>query len=257
MSRSISPAAALAATLLSGPEDAADRLRSRVAAVDSDPRTKRGSMLAWTIEREIVRRGWPVGEVLGSESELLARYGVSKSALREAVRILESRMVARMKRGRGGGLIVAEPDITTVSDATALFLEYKRVEAPAIFDVRTILELHATELAARTIDEGGIQLLRDVVLQEEERAATDMPFHSHDFHIAIASLSGNDVLHLFVAGLTRLTRERAVLPAVVKREAAEVHRAHAAIADAVTRGDAALARHRMQVHLAAVASYLP
>lgn len=240
-----------------GREDAAERLLARVAAVDSDPRTKRGSMLAWTIEREIVRRGWPVGTVLGSEAELLGRYGVSKSALREAVRILESRMVARMKRGRGGGLIVAEPDITTVTDATALFLEYKGVRAAAIFDVRTILELHSTELAARTIDEAGIQLLRDVVRQEEDRAAADMPFHSHDFHIAVASLSGNDVLHLFVTGLTRLTRERAVLPAEVKREAAEVHRAHAAIADAITRGDAALARHRMQVHLSAVASYLP
>lgn len=225
--------------------------------IAKDPRTKRASVLALAIERDIVRAGWPVGRVLGSEAELLATHRVSKAVLREAVRILESRMVARMQRGRGGGLIVTEPDVTTVADATALFLEFRRVGADAIFDARTMLELHCTELAARNIDEAGIARLRAIVEDETAAEPAAMPVHSHDFHVGVADLSGNEVLSLFVTGLTRLTRERAVLPSSVAHEAAEVHRAHAAIADAISAGDAALARHRMQVHLRAVASYLP
>jgi DNA-binding FadR family transcriptional regulator len=230
---------------------------ARRAGSGQDPRTKRASVLALAIERDIVRAGWPVGAVIGSEAELLACHRVSKAVLREAVRILESRMVARMQRGRGGGLIVAEPDVATVADATALFLEFKRVGVDSIFDARTILELHCTELAAQKIDETGITTLRAILDEETAAEPTAMPVHSHNFHIAVAELSGNEVLCLFVTGLTRLTRERAVLPASVSREAAEVHHAHAAIADAITRGDAALARHRMQVHLRAVATYLP
>jgi DNA-binding FadR family transcriptional regulator len=229
----------------------------RQPASDHDPRTKRASLLALDIERDIVARGWPVGEVIGSETDLLGSYRVSRAVLREAVRVLESRMVARMQRGRGGGLIVAEPDITTVSDATALYLEFKRVGADSIFDARTVLELHCTELAARNIDEAGIRLLRSLMDEESAADPATMPVHSHDFHIAVSRLSGNDVLSVFITALTRLTRERAVLPASVAQQAAEVHHAHAAITDAITRGDAALARYRMHVHLQAVVSYLP
>nr|WP_281173745.1 GntR family transcriptional regulator [Mycobacterium genavense] len=54
--------------------------------------------MARDIEADIVRRGWPVGESLGSEHAVQQRYGVSRSVLREAVRLVEHHQVARMRR---------------------------------------------------------------------------------------------------------------------------------------------------------------
>ena len=62
---------------------------------------------------DIIELGWPVGHILGSEAELLDRYAVSRAVLREAVRLMEHQHVARMRRGRGGGLVIDEPDIDT------------------------------------------------------------------------------------------------------------------------------------------------
>ncbi|MGV7767469.1 GntR family transcriptional regulator, partial [Mycobacterium kansasii] len=50
---------------------------------------KRAAKIARRIEEDIVRRGWAVGESLGSEAALQQRYGVSRSVLREAVRLVE------------------------------------------------------------------------------------------------------------------------------------------------------------------------
>src|SRR5262249_29752956 len=88
---------------------------------------KRAELVAREIELEILERGWCVGESLGSEPELLARFGVSRSVFREAVRLLEHDDVARMRQGPGGGLVVTEPDAGTVARAAALLLEYDKV----------------------------------------------------------------------------------------------------------------------------------
>ena len=81
----------------------------------------------------------------------------------------------------------------------------------------------------------------------------------HDLHAVIAGLAGNRALELVSLVLIRLMRlhqieevsdeERAVA-------ALEVSKAHGAIADAITTGDAELASRRMRRHLEAIGSYL-
>src|SRR3954470_7230869 len=82
---------------------------------DSSP--KRAAQLADQIIEDVTARGWPVGEVLGSETELLEQYSVSRAVFREAVRLLEHQHVARTRRGPGGGLVVTEPAVGTVAQA--------------------------------------------------------------------------------------------------------------------------------------------
>ena len=99
------------------------------AKVPSDGEVvKTGVALARRIEDEVIAQGWPVDRWLGSEPELIERYGVSRAAFREAVRLLEHHGVARMRRGPGGGLIVSTPDSSVVTGAAALFLDYQRVQ---------------------------------------------------------------------------------------------------------------------------------
>jgi DNA-binding transcriptional MocR family regulator len=48
---------------------------------------------------DVMERGWPVGQVLGSQAELIERYGVSRAVFREAVRLVENQQIAFMRRG--------------------------------------------------------------------------------------------------------------------------------------------------------------
>src|SRR5687767_3646940 len=98
------------------------------------------------IEHEIIEAGWPVGEILGSESELLDSHGVSRAVLREAIRLLEHHDVAMMRRGPGGGLVVKRPNPLAAVRPVSLYLEYEGVEPHELYEARSSLELTAVKL---------------------------------------------------------------------------------------------------------------
>ena len=111
-------------------------------------KVKRAEQVASVIRADIMARGWPVGEVLGAEPELIDRYGVSRAVLREAVRIVEFLGVARMRQGPGGGLVVTAPDATAVTTAALVYFAFDQVKLEEVLGARRIIEETAVELAA-------------------------------------------------------------------------------------------------------------
>ena len=222
--------------------------------VDADRHTGNlASVVVRELEAEIVRRGWPVGTVIATEGELLERFGVSPPVLRQAVGILEREQIARMRRGPGGGLVVMAPDETSVGHAVTMFLEFLRVEPELVSEARTFIEIACVELAAQRIRESDVPALRAIVAAEPEVPTLENRTCLVDIHIAIAELSGNPVLALFVKMLHALLTERTTLPLPLDADLAaayqRVHREHVDIVEALAAGDASLARLRMVRHL--------
>lgn len=206
-----------------------------------------------------MRRGWPIGESLGSETALQQRFRVSRSVLREAVRLLEHHQVARMRRGRGGGLLVTEPDAGPATRAIVIYLEYRGVTIGDLLNARLLLEPLAASLAADRIDEPGIDRLRTVLRAEERRGPAQAP--QDDFHVVIAERSKNPVLQLFIDVLTRLTARYAQdTRAGSASEAVEVmertHHDHRDIVAAVTASDVARAKTLSERHVESVTAWL-
>ncbi len=221
------------------------------------PRTpNRAIALARQIRHEVVDRGWPVGAVLGSEDELARRYEVGRPVLRQAARLLEHQSVATMRRGPGGGLVVVAPDGESVTEAVALYLQFRDVATRSLFDARTALELACVQAATEQLTEGGIAQLRQMLDAEQTGAAGDTVAHAQDFHTAIAALTGNAAMELFVRSLGRLTHARTQSSSDLQQQAEDVRLAHRRIAEAMIAGDAGLARHRMLRHLQAIAEHL-
>src|ERR1700760_2122421 len=169
--------------------------------MSSEPETGRANKLASTIARDIeadiVRRGWPFGESLGSEHALQQRFCVSRSVLREAVRLVEHHQVARMRRGPNGGLLICEPDAGPATRAVVIYLEYLGTTLGDLLNARLVLEPLAASLAGELIDEGGIERLRGVLRAEQQwQSGGGAP--RDDFHIALAQQSKNPVLQLFI-----------------------------------------------------------
>jgi DNA-binding FadR family transcriptional regulator len=143
------------------------------AALKARPRSpKLAERLAERIEQEVVSSGMPIGTNLGFEPALIAKYGVSRSVLREAISILERGGLVEMLRGRYGGLsVAATPEDAAVNALQNYFsfvdyLGETRIEE--ILLVRRYLEPIALRLAARRADAGDVESLR--ALEAEVRA---------------------------------------------------------------------------------------
>jgi DNA-binding FadR family transcriptional regulator len=222
------------------------------------PRAKLAEVVAARIHDDIAGHGWQIGSALGSEADLLARYGVSRAVLREAVRLLEYHSVARMRRGPGGGLIVAAPEPQASIDTMALFLEYQGVQADDLRIVRDAIELgtvgHVAERYAETGDEEIVERL-DAAVRWPTEGPPDEPRKADLFHAELAELAGNPVLTLFLRIITELFRRHASgqdRPLPGDAAADEVQYVHQRILDAIRQGDAGVARHRMRRHLDAL-----
>jgi DNA-binding FadR family transcriptional regulator len=224
---------------------------------NAKPVANRAIALARRISREVVESGWPVGTVLGSEQELAEKYQVGRPVLRQATRLLEHQSVAMMRRGPAGGLVVTAPDGESVTEAIALYLQFRDVEPRFVFDTRTALELGCVQTATEQLTEAGIAQLRALLDREASAEDDDAIAHAQDFHVAIAGLTGNAAMHLFVRSLGRLTHERTQpRDDDPEQRAGAVRLAHRRIAEAIISGDAGLARHRMHRHLQGIAEHL-
>jgi DNA-binding FadR family transcriptional regulator len=203
---------------------------------------------------DIERAGWSVGSLLGSEPELVEQYGVSRAVLREAIRLLEYHGSVTTRRGPGGGVFVAQPVSGAAIHAARVVLEYEGVESADIWAARRIVEELCVRLATARAGDAGAQVLHAAL--EEETAARAAAVREHVVHRALAVVSENRLLVLFVDVLAELGAGRVLGAIRAKRTGlpnlAEAHRAHELIVEAVLAGDEERAVRRMARHLQAV-----
>jgi len=224
---------------------------------------KLGEQLAERVEEEIIASGWPVGKVLGSEAELIERYGVSRAVFREAMRIVDHHGVAEMRRGPGGGLVVVAPKSDAAIRTLSLNLEYLDLTPKQINEARLAIELACVRTATANLDARGKQRIRDfldnevdmiVTGRESGRANDDFP--TNDFHLLVAELTDNPAMGLFVDILSRVTSRHSDRADSLEEAAQDVHRAHTRIAEAMLAGDIEAAERRMRRHLDSVVHFL-
>lgn len=215
------------------------------------------TVIAARIRREIVDRGWPVGESLGFEPDLMERFGIGRAQFREAARILENHSVVRMQRGAAGGMVVTAPDGRAVVRAVSLYLTYQGIKTGQIRDLRAQLEAATLELAIERLTPDGVRRLNGVIDLERTWPDSDFPAVSHDLHAVIAELSGNLTLGLLQSIAMQLTAERLHSgdPHRVTEPPSAVRRAHQAIVQAIIARDVPLALRRMNKHLGAIARW--
>lgn len=236
------------------------RLESKLSLGDSLTGGSSQKLAASTASRifsDIVDRGWPVGTMLGSEPELIAKYDVSRAVLREANRLLEFHRVLRTQRGVGGGVFIAAPDEEATTDALAIYLDSRGVTTKQLFEVREAIELASVELAAGRLDKYAIGMLTEALAEEMATPAEEMSGSVHALHLRIAELTGNPAMLLLLHALTRLTEHHVWhpdegFPMTYEEAAASVTRIHARIVTAIAAGDSEAAKRRMQRHLRAL-----
>ncbi|PBC47951.1 GntR family transcriptional regulator [Rhodococcus sp. ACS1] len=209
--------------------------------------------VARRIVDEIIERQWPIGEVLGSETALREHFGVSRSILREAIRVLEHSRVVQMRQGPGGGLVVGTPDPTPAIRGVVIYLEYAGATVEQVVHARFVFERMAIAAVSESLTESGVQELRSSASGEDGR----LP---ENFHIALGRLSGNPVLELYIDILVRLTaaythRARGIA-GNTEEEGCAAARQHLAIAESIVAGASSRAQSDLVTHLDRAATWL-
>ena len=134
---------------------------------------KAGEVVAERFRRQIANGTLAIGHQLPSEEELTTMFGIARTTLREALRVLESQGLLEIKRGRGGGGIITMPRLDTLSQSLALVLQLQHTTLGDLDDARMMIEPPlAGRLASQHSDED-LEVLTAIVDRAHECAETD------------------------------------------------------------------------------------
>ena len=101
---------------------------------------KTGEVVAERLRRQIARGELTIGQRLPPEDELTAHYGIARTTLREALRILESQGLLEIRRGRTGGPVVTMPKIDSLAEGLAVTLQLQGTTAGDLDVARQLIE---------------------------------------------------------------------------------------------------------------------
>jgi GntR family transcriptional regulator, transcriptional repressor for pyruvate dehydrogenase complex len=165
--------------------------------------------LADELRAEITSGRLQPGERLPPEPELCVRTGVSRSTVREALRLLSSQHLIVTTRGVTGGSFVAHPDAEQLSEALctglALLTNVAGVGATDLLELRRVLEIPAAALAATRRTDQHLCEIR-AALFDPDLDDFDVMLHAHsDFHSAVAKATGNPLFELVTRPLYHVT----------------------------------------------------
>jgi DNA-binding FadR family transcriptional regulator len=158
---------------------------------------------AWQLENDIFAEGTPAGAVFGDQAALIDRYGFSRATLREAVRLLEDRKIARMRRGPGGGLIIMPIESESVAAAVGDYFRDIGVTALQVQQARAALNI--VTAYRQSVSEGAAAL--KAFTREFRGKLTDGPGAGllgngvDGFQSPVRPLAADSVTELFAAAL--------------------------------------------------------
>jgi GntR family transcriptional repressor for pyruvate dehydrogenase complex len=188
------------------------------------------------------------GHRLPSERELAEMFGVSRSSLRQALKVLEIMGVISQRVGDGTYLNTAAPSI--LAEPLEFLILLDGLSFHELMEARLIVE---PELAARAADRATLEDVAELqqVLAEMEKYRLDHArFTEHDllFHKTIFRIAGNRVCSLMFT-VVHQSLERLIHLTSQLVEPEHTLQLHRRIFTAIRRKDADDARRRMAEHL--------
>jgi DNA-binding FadR family transcriptional regulator len=212
-------------------------------------RPKTSERIARELANLIVDHDLQPGSRLPTEREMVESFGVGRTTLREALRLLETRGVITIRSGPHGGPVVRRPLPSDLSESLTLILQFEAASFADVVYARHALEPTAARLAARNIDAETLALLRETLAIVQSSDDQDVwGRENRRFHSAIAMASGNVPIRVFIETLISLVDGTAVGVRFPPTRRSVVWDLHHHIVDALEAGDEDAAEKAMRAH---------
>lgn len=203
------------------------------------------------IEESVLSGELKPGDQLPPERELAERFGVSRTAVREAIKALREKGLVEAYAGRG--TFITDISSQPVRDSLARIARIAQGEDgfAQLVEVREILEPEIAARAAERAEERDLAALREAVAAMDRALENPDAYIEADldFHLALAEAARNPLILTLIDSIVGLLREHRTRIFFVAGgpEHGQVH--HRRICDAVSRRDIAGAREAMRAHL--------
>ncbi|NCD06727.1 MAG: FadR family transcriptional regulator [Spirochaetia bacterium] len=143
------------------------------------------------IKEALISKEIKPGDYLPSESELAKGFGVGKSSIREAIKMLEAMGVVEIKRGQGT-MICEQPSANTIDSLLFQFLIQKS-EIQDIVDLRAMFEIAYTIMAMDCASKEDIKEIEKTIIDFEDKInkGEQSPKDDLKFHYTILNSTHN------------------------------------------------------------------
>src|SRR5580698_2243424 len=202
------------------------------------------------IEESILKGALRAGDQLPAERELAQRFGVSRTAVREAVKALREKGLVEAYSGRG--TFITDGTSQAIRQSLGLMVKIGQPTGSIhLAEVRSILEPEIAALAATRIQEQHLALMREaVVLMDRAQDDPDAFIEADlDFHLALAEAADNPLILSLLDSIVGLLREQRMRIFQVEGGPNRGQYHHKRIFDAVERRNPEKAREAMRTHL--------
>lgn len=201
------------------------------------------------------------GDQIESDRELAKKLNVGRSAVREALKVLDVLGMIDIRLGQGTYITSRETNFFSVPLSWSLFLDGTQVKS--ILQVRGALELRAVQLAAQCEDKNKLDKLTDIYYRMQktfqESKDTDNLQHALqetlnadiEFHTCIAECSGNPIILSMLTTIRNFLKRVSGTGMVDAEQLQAVLEEHQKLYGAIISGNVDAATETMMKHLAA------
>ena len=202
------------------------------------------------IEDSVLNGSLKPGDQLPAERDLAHRLGVSRTAVREAVKTLREKGLVEPCSGRG--TFITNGTSQAARQSFDLMVKIGQQEGlPHLADLRLILEPGIAALAAERMEEEHLTAMREAVAvmdcaYEDPDAYIEADL---DFHLALAEAAANPLILSLIDSIVGLLRQERIkiFKATGGPQRGQFH--HKRILAAIESRDPRMAREAMRAHL--------
>jgi len=217
----------------------------------SPKRDKLYKQVADQIQELILDDSIRAGDKLPGERELAEQMGVSRTVIREAIRVLSDRGLVRVKSGCG--TYVRELSVKDAAASIELFLKLKQSPQSLqnVSEVRRMIEVEAAGLAAERATPDDIAKIQKAIDGMQSAGIDAQQYAEYDvaFHTAIAQATHNELISVLLGPISELLAEmvRVSLNAPNAAEEGLAHHRH--VLQRIQDHDREAAQEAMRAHI--------
>lgn len=194
-----------------------------------------------------IEKRYSAGDKLPNELDLSEELNVSRTTLREAIRILVALDILEIQRGKG--TFVTENAFNQQQDIEQL--ANIKIKAKDLYEMRLIFEPEAAYLAATRATEAEIKRIIEYgkkvefeILNKQDRTNDE-----HSFHKAIAQATHNEFMNKLMPILYQAISKGVVLSLSSDKAIQDTINDHRMIMDFLEQRNAEGARNAMRIHI--------
>jgi GntR family transcriptional repressor for pyruvate dehydrogenase complex len=205
------------------------------------------------LQNLIVSEKLQPGDKLLPERELAQRFGVSRTAVRDAIRVLSERGLVDVRPGAGTFVVREISD--TVVESMGLLFQIEKSSHEALHEVREILEVEMAGIAAERATESDMEMIEKAFEEMQSNVNDPARFIEADlaFHLAIAEATHNKMFLILLNPIIDLLQNSRRMIVAVPEGPARAMECHRQVLDGIRRKAKAKACEAMSQHMQQVA----